>query len=197
MTAVPETKRCSKCGEVKPADAFPIYRAWRLDGTVALGVQSRCRTCVAGHNRAYARAVRGGFNPRRKPPGDTKKCSACGQTKPRAEFYLRRRRRADGTLGYRCSQFCRPCSYKDSIRRRRAKAAPQIWPKTEVCEVCGERHKSGKDLAFDHCHSAGVHRGWLCDFCNTGIGLFLDNPARLKAAVVYLERFDLMNKVLA
>jgi hypothetical protein len=48
----------------------------------------------------------------------------------------------------------------------------------------------------DHSHCGGGRacqqciRGILCTNCNVGIGMFGEDPARLRAAVAYLERFD-------
>lgn len=51
------------------------------------------------------------------------------------------------------------------------------------CAIC--------DLAMripfvDHCHSTGKVRGLLCSQCNSGIGMFEDNPGLLEKAFVYL-----------
>lgn len=56
------------------------------------------------------------------------------------------------------------------------------------CAVCGKApaaHK--KRFAVDHDHISGIVRGILCSACNTAIGLFDDDPARLRNAAAYLE----------
>lgn len=56
-----------------------------------------------------------------------------------------------------------------------------------VCAICGEKAKNGR-LAVDHIHGTTRVRSLLCSGCNTGLGLFKDDPVRLAKAVEYLER---------
>ena len=64
-----------------------------------------------------------------------------------------------------------------------------------VCGLCGKvethRGRNGEvsRLAVDHDHVTGSVRALLCHSCNTGIGLFLDDPALLRLAADYIEGF--------
>jgi hypothetical protein len=53
------------------------------------------------------------------------------------------------------------------------------------CAICAGVDTKRR-LAVDHDHATGVVRGILCENCNRGIGLFKDNPERLRRAVDYL-----------
>lgn len=52
-----------------------------------------------------------------------------------------------------------------------------------LCASCGEDEAT--DL--DHNHRTGQVRALLCHWCNTGMGLFLEDPRRLRAAAEYVE----------
>lgn len=53
------------------------------------------------------------------------------------------------------------------------------------CAICRELVEG--NLHVDHCHASGRVRGLLCGACNTSIGSFADDPARLRRAADYLE----------
>lgn len=62
-------------------------------------------------------------------------------------------------------------------------------PRPEICDICQEPNGRRTDMiAFDHCHTYGHFRGWLCDRCNTTIGAAQDNPDLLRKMADYLER---------
>ena len=62
------------------------------------------------------------------------------------------------------------------------------------CAICGSstptlnHNETRPNLYVDHCHTSGAVRGLLCGSCNGGLGLFKDNPERLKAAIQYLTK---------
>lgn len=64
-----------------------------------------------------------------------------------------------------------------------------------VCAICGKPETAkfrGKvvRLSVDHDHRNGKLRGLLCAACNRAIGLMKEDPATLRAAADYLERYS-------
>jgi len=62
---------------------------------------------------------------------------------------------------------------------------PAAWEPPSHCPLC--LYDEG-DYVSDHCHRTGISREWLCRKCNTGLGMFRDNPAILERAIAYLRR---------
>lgn len=54
------------------------------------------------------------------------------------------------------------------------------------CFLCNNP-PSGPRLLLDHNHDTGKFRALLCTNCNTGLGMFRDNPELLRRAAEYLE----------
>jgi hypothetical protein len=86
------------------------------------------------------------------------------------------------------------------IRRNVKKAAyslgldtQEVWESFVAhgkrCDICGaDGHKQAWGrLMLDHCHTTGKFRGWLCVNCNSGIGMFRDDPDIMRAAIKYVS----------
>jgi hypothetical protein len=113
----------------------------------------------------------------------TKCCIYCQQEKPFSEF-AKHPTRYDGHDG-RCKSCIKERS--DLVKHIRRTAPPMSL----VCDCCGKEqgghsnHKKTK-LCLDHDPKTNKFRGWLCNQCNTGIGLLGDNHDSLIRAANYL-----------
>lgn len=146
-----------------------------------------------------------------------KTCSKCGETKPLAEFgsrggkagarprgycwpcekvYLRERAAGKANASVRASKRKWTQTNQDYFLRRLYGMVPGqfeelVAAQGDRCAICGTSEVGGNGSRWhvDHCHSTGVIRGLLCMKCNLGIGYLDDDPARLRAAADYLDRF--------
>jgi hypothetical protein len=125
-------------------------------------------------------------------------CGRCEQEKLVSEFYANKH--------YGLQSECKTCQHERKVAW--AKANPERtreWSRhgharrrfgltlveyealtrNAVCEVCGGRDaKTG----LDHDHETGEIRGVLCGRCNVSIGMAKDDPERLRALALYVER---------
>lgn len=78
--------------------------------------------------------------------------------------------------------------YRRMEKRRQGIYLSKIRSRPALCECCGGPPVGNKSLSLDHCHKTGSFRGWLCNKCNTGIGMLGDSLEGLKLAISYLEK---------
>lgn len=74
-------------------------------------------------------------------------------------------------------------------RDRYRQAREQLTAGVTHCEVCRQPFDDSFAMrpCWDHDHTTGQFRGWLCHRCNVSLGLMADDPERLRAAADYLE----------
>ena len=59
------------------------------------------------------------------------------------------------------------------------------------CFICEEEAGyNNKPLYVDHCHSTNKVRKLLCQHCNSGLGMFKDNPELLSKAAEYVKQWQ-------
>lgn len=96
-------------------------------------------------------------------------CSACGpvQIKPKKNSWICLPGKRQGV--------------RESYQRR--VYGKVITDKPDKCFVCG----GGGKVCYDHDHTTGEFRGWLCSGCNLALGNTHDNPDTLRKLADYLE----------
>jgi hypothetical protein len=78
---------------------------------------------------------------------------------------------------------CAVCRSEESRVKRNGKQGPKNvkgWPSTARPDTTANWH-------IDHDHKTGAVRGILCYHCNTALGLFGDDIAKIEAAIKYLN----------
>ena len=76
--------------------------------------------------------------------------------------------------------------------RRKKLVEPVPYEPPTGCEACG---KSLVKPCLDHCHMTNMFRGWLCNPCNSALGLAGDTPEGVRKLLDYIERaYDRMNE---
>lgn len=121
-------------------------------------------------------------------------CKKCGVLKPIEQFAKHNKVKTGyGVLCLICeNERCRAKTYLKQFNISVKQYDELLLKQSGGCAICGviasflENGRS-KRLAVDHCHTTGQVRGLLCENCNRGLGLFKDEPERLKAAIVYLS----------
>jgi hypothetical protein len=105
-------------------------------------------------------------------------CKICKVQKPYDKKYFQSKNGSrDG--GYWLRTECRECMKVMTKNKDIAvKNADRKMPNN--CECCGRaREKSPKGfkkLCADHIHGTTQFRGWICQACNKGIGMTVDDP---------------------
>lgn len=113
-------------------------------------------------------------------------CSSCKVDKEATEFYLKDR---NGRRDTTCKA-CRIIAQREKTLGVTQEQYLSMYKKQQGrCGICENRlySKRYKAFAVDHNHETGRIRGLLCTNCNTGLGLFKDDPIRLQRAIEWTK----------
>lgn len=158
------SKKCRKCGAVKPIEGFHRHEGCKGGRDPDCGV---CRSELVGAWRSN--------NPEKVRQSKSKHYRA--NKLNYAEYSARRYdARKELVRDYHLRR-----KYGIGVEEYRGMIAKMGG----VC-ICG-RGVGKKDFAVDHDHKTGKIRGLLCGNCNTAIGLCGDDPGILRTLATYLE----------
>lgn len=172
-------KSCEDCGQVLMRREMA-----RRERLLSAGV---CPAC--GHDRDSTTilcsgcAIRGRLS-RKKSSAKLKAqavaaglCSVCWKEKP-----------PEGR------KMCRTCSDKVILLKHRKNGlTPEMLASRPVrCDLC--EGAFGRAVPYvDHDHATNKVRGHLCRHCNTGLGMFKDDPELMRKAAAYVEASRITN----
>ena len=159
-------KRCKKCGESKPLDAFYREQGCRD------GLRPECKTCnLAARKRWYsANREREIARVKAWQQANPEKVNAAHRAGRKADPKRQRDGHLRRTFGLSLAE------YDDLLARQGGK-----------CAICGRPPREGSSLHVDHDHETGEVRGLLCFRCNGGLGQFAEDGDRLRLAAEYLD----------
>lgn len=152
-------KLCRKCKRTLPSSAF--YRSKAEPD----GLQYHCKEC----KRAYNAANRAAINARQK---------AYLASKPKVAAKAPAQKKRVTLRGYGLTTD----DYEAMVSAQGGVCAICEMPETSIAPT-----GKARSLSVDHDHETGAVRGLLCGRCNRAIGLFADDPDRLRAAAGYLD----------
>lgn len=201
-----ETKVCKECNRALPRTRFrttsPVceecWPAWQLakhGPCRAPGCErvTRAKELCTTHLARFNRWGTFELPERPKPTLDT--CHRCERALPPEAFPNPRERVCASCLPLlKQERRLKRLSRANSVRQSVAEMREAQGGRCAICQV-REEDAGRKGLSLDHDHRTGAVRGLLCGRCNCALGLFKDDPARMLAAIAYLERTGTVEKV--
>lgn len=162
-------KRCTKCGLVKPLNAYYAMRGMRD------GHRNDCIDC----NKA-AKRERHARDP--EPYRERARQWAAENSERRAAYQAEYRSRPER------KRVMRDLYYRRTYEISADEVDEMLESQNGRCAICGEKPDRLASMHVDHDHEHGHLRGLLCLNCNQGLGQFRDDPAMLLRAIVYLRQ---------
>jgi hypothetical protein len=114
-------------------------------------------------------------------------CKVCLREKSKIYYKKNQKKitekgRAYGKTDYR-KKYCRDRA-RIKLKEKREREASRPRPKT--CECCFELPDK-RGVVWDHNHSTGKFRGWLCNRCNRVLGMCIDSKEIFWKMIKYLQ----------
>lgn len=153
-------KQCTKCLEAKPFTDF--YTAKQNKDKLS----SSCKQCTLARQKEY----------KEKHP-ELKEKALQATKKWRLDPA---NKRSDISSRYKAKYGITLDDYEELLKDQ-----------NKECYICKKKEIQGnKPLYVDHCHVTGNIRKLLCQQCNSGLGMFKDNPELLIKAADYIKEHN-------
>lgn len=172
-----EHKKCKNCGETKPANRS----SFAPHATNKDGLTGKCRVCLAARRREVYH----------KDPSKQKERTL--------KYYHANKEKVDDSLKkYNQKPTTGYKKFVASLMRQFSitvdEYAKMFDKQKGACKICSSplicfdgTKRDSERPTVDHCHETGKVRGLLCHKCNSGLGLFNDNPELLQRAINYIN----------
>jgi len=170
VTVRSATKRCGRCQQEKPVDAFGVVRS-NPDGRRGV-----CKECFNGKRREWIAR-----NHERVKENKRREYEL---NRDKYKQYFNSDKRRLRVFEWKLQRF-----FGITIDDFEAMMDAQAGR----CAICRRlpddisNHRNKVRLHVDHDHKAKKGRGLLCNTCNMGLGAFRDSIDDLKSAIRYLE----------
>ena len=160
----PQSKKCSKCNELKPVEEFNLNKL-KKDGR-----QHYCRPCQSAKDKESKERLQ------------NTPCSVC-KTAPRVKGQTRC---SD------CKKASMAKSRYGIDREQYEEIFAD--PACACCGRTPEEIGGKNPMHIDHCHEGGQFRGLLCRYCNNAIGMLQEDVTRARQVGAYLlkHKYDVV-----
>lgn len=175
-------KRCTKCGEEKPATPEFFYR----DKSLKCGLRPRCAICEAARTKIYH--SRPEYHEERRAYREANKERERARTRTYYEANKEHLRQMDKIWSE-----ANKGRIQAAERKRRYGISAEQWDaiyrvQGGCCALCRVDLSSlpAKAIHVDHCHATNKMRGILCHDCNTALGKLGDTAESIMRVYQYL-----------
>lgn len=180
-----EEKYCSKCKTARPIADFGVSRR-RADG-----LNPQCKPCARESARATYRRMkdkdpaRVNRNSRRANARWREENPEVNQARSRAWYHEQGGKQWSRAYALQKTYGLSLQEYEQRLHDQHGVCAICLKPETRMT-----RSGHPRPLHVDHDHATGVIRKLLCYACNSALGFFRDDPARMERAIEYVRTFS-------